>query len=488
MSAQDARDERVRKRQRVRQLVEEKKATMKLLQSKYGKSRLEKTADAVVCQIFAFLDVREHLCLSRSSRKIEAVSRLPKSMLVQVRIPTGLSSKVLNRLVRFRPTRLELSPTLRSEWMAKEKMPQLQELTFGERKYYGKQRDDRIREWFSHLVHLTKLKVAQNYVTRLPLLLPESLLHLCIFGCSNEKFVLFNSDNLLRCTAPNLQTLKLPKKQYYDKGIFKLFVKFPLLRELTIGYVSGRNKEHVDFSDLRCCKNLGSLTIGFDPTETILHWESLTQGLANEFMALRRLTICLYYRDVMLPRTAFDGLAQVSQLTHLKLVPYSLNQPIDIQLAINELVTELTTSSTILTSLLLDYNLSFLDASCLARLTTLTELQLTHDTHQFPTLPLLHTLHTANCKDANFAAHQMKHYKDQIRHLVLKDFTNSSNDEICATMSALLTMPHLTTLQLQLCPRSKRNIIDYIDISTYYRRHLSPLVQIETCEPIKDYE
>lgn len=534
--AKEARDERARKRQRTRKQLErdnlrkekeEAEAAQQQLKDfelwKSMRSRsinlqcaLEKAADAVVCQIFAFLTAREHWNLSRTSCRIEAVSRLPKASPITIEITAEMDRKVIERLVKFRPTYLTLTPDTDNSWMETEKMPQLRELTFDEEYFQSGERDDRNTQWISELTSLTKLKISDHYFIKLRPLLSDSLLHLHLFGYSDEGFCQFDSTEFLRCaTLFNLQTLKLPRNRYYGKEMLKLGTKFPLLREFSFGHLNGGNREHFDLMELASAINLESLTMGVDCDETTCHWESLAA-----FGALRRLTICIYQRTLpgqTIPGTLFDGLAKVGQLTHLKLVPDGRGNSIDISNAVGGLAIELTTSDTDnstkdaqkdtsttsfpprLTSLLIDDNFRCLSASCLSSLTTLTELQLPRDTHYFPHLscfPLLRTLHTKSVEVGR--DNTMERYKEQICCVVLKDFPKCPDTYTAATLRTLLTMPQLTTLKLhpqltfttstpKTTTSSATGGSNAISIHTYFRRHLPLTVQIETDDSAECY-
>lgn len=490
---------------------------------------LEKAADAVVCQIFAFLNVRDHWKLSQMSIRMETVSRLPKATPVEVEITRNLDDKVVTKLVKFRPTRLTLHSHTSTLWMKEEKMPQLRELTFC-KVYFDldnvrKEGHDNI-QWFAELVNLTKLKILGADFTFLPLHLHDSLLHLHLSGDHNGGFTHFHETGFLRFTNAengnfrNLQTLKLPNNQYYGKEMLALGTKFPLLREFSIGYFVVQDRGHIDLLELASFKNLESLTIGLDYEETIIKWESLAKGLANEFTALRRLNIRIYQQYQRISSaTAFDGLAQVRQLTHLKFISHNPSTVINISAGLNGLVTQVVDNgnnnnsnidnvdnddpanintadpsvaskqSTAFqpTSLLMDGIFRIVDTSHLSCFAALTEFQTTHDTELFPRLPLLHTLHTV------IGDEKMRHYENQIRCVVLKDrtnyFGNNQKSNVEATLRGLLKIPQLTTVKLQpnstfINSTSGKAVL--LSTHTYFRRHLPSTIQIETDDSAQD--
>lgn len=93
---------------------------------------LAETADGVLCQVFSFLNVREHWNLSRGSRQINQVSQLVQASPTQIDIPAEIykyaksqnlseevdNARIMQRLLNFRPQRLiipanvETDPTL----------------------------------------------------------------------------------------------------------------------------------------------------------------------------------------------------------------------------------------------------------------------------------------------------------------------------------------------------------------------------------------
>lgn len=482
---------------------------------KRSKSLLEKTIEAVVCQIFSLLTAPEHWKLSSTSHKLKNISRSIQASPRQVEIPLGTDPKVDDHLLQLQPQTLTLhfdktssiisirsiESTKMSEAKAEKiarmiKMPsmgRLRELTFVDDDRYFEDPCPLNMEWCSQLTNstnLVKMSIPDGYLATLLSLqllqyLPSSLTHLHVPGNNTSVFSYISNGILSRLfDSPNLsalQVLKLPRNRFYLKEILNIGTALLQLREFGFGYVGGHNQRAVSLSPLQSAINLESLTIGVDTDETIPQWDTLAP-----LSSLRRLTVILFHH-LTLPSTLFDGLSKVRQLTSLKLIPHSPHLRTDISAAIFEL----TRSGTIyndqevivlpqLTTLLIDRNFHLSSAACLSVFTSLTELELPFSTRVFPNvgrLPLLRTLHTISWSILN-------HYKDQLHTLIYKCV--SLNSETSSILRILSTMKHLCTLKLD--PRcalpDKRN--DNLSLSDVIRRGILPTTQIEIDTSIED--
>lgn len=496
-NAKNARDARARKRQRTRQQLEREQKNwlkrLELIRLTAGKSFIEKAADAVICQVFAFLNVHDHWKFSRVSGRVNRISRVTQASPAKVEILENTDEKIVQHLAAFRPVRLTLFDA-NIRWMQTDRMPQLRELTFcsDNRDYLHFAPVEHAVLWFAELKNLVKLKMNNQFFRHLRPL-PSSLTHLELLGRSDKNgfkdfdiATLFDSRHLT-----SLQVLKLPKNHYYDREILNVGTVFPLLREFSFGYFNEKNPVPVNFDNLKSAVNLESLAMGVDCKETICHWESLSAAIA-----LRRLTFTIYRRE--LPNTLFAGLSKVTQLTHLKLTPYRSDFVLDISAAMRGLVSELTNAGATttvaaqdalnslprLTSLLIDGNFIFPDASCLAPLTTLTELHFPNSTLHFPNLhclPHLRTLHTVSYGCA------LEYYQDQVYTVILKDPREFPDAYVAIAVDTLLTMNQLTTLKLHpyATTKARKNTIETC-VHTYCRAHLPRTVQIETDDSVED--
>lgn len=200
-----------------------KKQEAKAQEMSQSRCLLKQVADAIVCQIFAFLNVREHWKLSRTSHKIDIVSQLWQASPTQIDIsdennyynlPRTTEQKIVKRLLRFRPFHLTIPINISSEWLKMENMEHLRELSLGGLVYgnYDYHSDFDLK-WPSELIRLEKLKVAEKNYYRLPLL-PSSLTHLDLSE-NNSGFKTFNLEKLLSsANLTALRVLKLPNCCY----------------------------------------------------------------------------------------------------------------------------------------------------------------------------------------------------------------------------------------------------------------------------------
>lgn len=490
-----------------------------ITQVKVKSSLLEKAADAILCQVFAFLNAREHWKLSRCSNHVNRVSSLPQASPQQLdvskemqRVESDYSSnpshlKNLQRLLTFRPLQLTVLLNSQIKSMEVAQMTQLRELfltntiscSFANRPNM---------EWLSQLTQLTNLKITVDdfyNVTRLP----SSITQLDLLKDSIP-YALYPSEFILKFTnLQALQILNLPANLCYQAAIFRVGRVFPLLRELSLGFMLSTTKPIEIDEILQSCTNLQSLSISVDSGEFIFPWESLTQ-----MPTFSRLAISLFKR--ILPQNLFDGLAKVTQLTHLKLAVYGKRQitkSLDISnvvgrlscpavsvdkmiatddanaiMALNYPVTESPEVLPQLTSLSISYNSLLKDASCLSSFASLTELELpsnndsntNDDGHarngsRFPKLPRLRTFHITEVSDNQISA--LEHYKDQLSEVVLRDPSFSCVDSAFALLPALRKMTKLTSLKLHPRCAIQEYQNDYTALANF-RRWL-PTVQVE---------
>lgn len=502
-------------------------------------SVLEKAADAVLCQVFAFLNAREHWKFSRSSSRVNRVSHLMQASPQQLDVSremqvveslrhiwdggaerfgdASVPLRLLNRLMEFRPLRLTAWFTWNLRSIGMGLMTQLRELTFSESQGLASTLPD--MEWLSQLTQLTKLKmcVSDFYsVTRLP----SSLNEIDLLPDSTGGFQHFKSTFLFKFTnLQALQVLKLPSNSYYGAKIFEAGTIFPLLRELSLGFAAPLTEQSaINLQASQFCANLQSLSVRVDFDEFIFPWETLAAATS-----LRRLNIYLFNRT--LSSTLFDGLANVTQLTQLKITSYN-NRHIptpftDVSDSIRELTaaapattsnlvmetnhhssttttTATATSATDLsrgifprlTSLFISDKLWMNDASCLSSLSTLTELELpasadgvngTRKRQHYPNLPHLRTLHLTETITKHSKSSALDYYKDQVTEVILRNPSVRHIASASVVLTALIAMKKLTNLKLHPSCTS-RYFTDDSKLSTtafeYFRRFL-PTVQVE---------
>lgn len=437
---------------------------------------LAETSDAVLCQIFAFLNVREHWKLSRGSNKMEKVSLLPQASPVLVDILSFTSdsnidtgSNQVQRLLNFRPTKLLIPMEEEMLQTSVAKMTNLRELTVGSRESCGTifdtDTDTSNMVWMKRLTRLCKLRMPEKCLNLLnELFLPDSLTELDLFNDGYCRHL--NIDVAFRqIHLRSLQVLKLPNS-YYPLRILKVGEIFPQLRELRFGYLNVRNKTPVSFDELKSCANLEALSIGIDSNDSISRWETLAP-----LASLRRLTICIYndYGGLNM----FAGLSQLTQLTHLKLVSHPHRPSIVIFDALNQLTSPSPSTSTILipsstlvqsaitntsyanldvepilprlTTFSLSNEIILGDSSCLSAFSALTDLELPDRCTVFLHLHHLHTLRVSKNQ-----AHLLHFYKDQVVTVVYKDFDSTVVvDDVRSIRDSLLKMTKLATLKIQ---------------------------------------
>lgn len=490
-----------RKRQRLERGEKQKAKLEKAqiqLRLKLSKCSFEKTAEAILYQIFSFLTEREHWNLSSSSHKMKNISRSPHASLQQIEVSLDTDSKVEEYLLQFQPQKLTLPF---NKWIGNAettqvskmfKLDRLRELTFTNNgAFFNPQRHRNTQlAWTSQLTCLTslvKMKIPDGYFEALPHL-PCSLTHLHLSGTPATLFPSISAEILHRLfnssSLSALQVLKLPKNRYYPRTILNAGTVFPALRELSFGYFGGTDPQNRDLSPLQFAINLESLSIGVDSIETIPQWETLALTTS-----LRRLTVFIYNR-VTIPDTLFAGLSKVTQLTYLKLVPHSVPCKTDISAVIRgltqndnsnrEILAEKDSIPTIpngilphLDTLLIDEDFQLPNATCLSVFPALTELRLPTSTSVFPDvyqLPRLHTLHTVG-------GPALEHYKDQVRSVVCRFFLPAHRT---AEMLPILSkMRQLTTLKLHSRFALPNKDNDNWPVADLFRRFLPPTAQIE---------
>lgn len=514
-------DLRARQRQRVRRKEKRQELAKLRDESKFGKhldSRcwLNEAIDMAVCQIFTFLNVREHWKLSRTSTKMKAVSLMIQASPIEVDLYNGMrntlvspgtSKKVIKRLLNFRLVRLTAPINVDSDWIDLSNLSQLlhlvslRELTLSNPLHVGHYLDsntDFALRWVAKLTRLEKLKVPERYLAHLLPPLPNSLTHLDLSSNnkSNFDFLDVSQLSLKQQHLTALQVLKLPN-QFYELSVLGIGKIFPALRELSFGFLHLANRTHVHFTELSSCKHLEALTIGLDSEETICHWESLAP-----MTALRRLTVSIY-RDYN-PSNIFDGLSQVTQLTHLKFVSYNEHLSNDISLGLSELAhpaksddesinTEVKTAATSsmevkvensilpqLTTLLIAGELIVCDFSSLSAFATITELQLPESFDSSQSLDTLHFPHLRTLHVFKGQSWVPNYFKDQIETVIYKGAesdTESADEEVQQTVTTLSQMKKLTTVKLHPHLASLTN--NRQSVAHYFRKHLPKTVEIQ---------
>lgn len=298
----------------------------------------------------------------------------------------------------------------------------------------------------------------------------------------------------------DLRILKIPNN-YCKLEILDIGKVFPHLRELSLGYFY--TKQSVDLTRLESCRNLETLSIGVDCGENIPRWQTL-----QAVPSLRSLIISIY--QFSNPANLFDGLSQVTQLTHLKLVPHQSHWNLNISAAIERLfssklpaasITTTTATPTAtttnvpisndcdnsdnsglnLTTLLISNSFFVSNPTSWSPLPTLKELQLTTTHLDLPDFPRLDTLHVVKHR-----ANLLNRYKDQLVTVFYKD-EGIVDVGVSETLSALQQMPRLKTLKLNpsctLLPNRNANRYgsqqQILTIAKYFRQNLALSVQVE---------
>lgn len=484
-----------------RKLDAQKRQRIKVEEQMLHPCLIIKAAEGVLCTIFSFLNVREHFNLARTCVKMEKISvqwqASPVAIdleLMQTSAAALLSkevqAKIIRHLMAFRPLKLvvpfHLNSELQKEQSDIKRMTSLRELTLQSNPIGAPNQIVPGIEWLSHLTRLTKLTIPdRNLLLTTPL--PTSLTHLEFLEVTGEGFTYFDSTPLFSsthlqslCAVQTIQVLKLPN--YYCQLIMLDIGRvLPQLRELSLGYFNVRGRTRINFSGLQTCQHLETLTVGFDSTESICEWESLAV-----VASLRRLTISIYQSKN--PPNLFAGLSQVTQLTHLQLVPHPGHIRVDISFSLDDLTTTKSDSSTIergierglirLSSLLISTELVSSNLSHLSALSTLQELMIPSDCG-FVQLPRLRILHVAKGKTGIIAG-----YEDQLTTIVYKDAQGYLDKEITNLLDLLLKMKKLTTLKLHpSCSVVQQQytsaVSDTMSVFQYFRLHLPATVQIE---------
>lgn len=463
---------------------------------------LVEAADAILCQVFAFLNVREHWKLSRGSKKINQVSLLAQASPTLVDIPHQVNrsdfflqddyDKVVQRLLNFRPLKLVLPPNIKPNDIKPDQMTQLRELAIAESTALSFidpnfESNSTYYQWLSELTHLEKLQIPDN-IFRTSIYLPDSLTHLDIFATDFSRFtteLLYS--RLSPQLARSLQVLKLPMG-YHQLGILKIGDTFPFLRELRLGYFDLRNHPQptsVDFSDLKSCKHLETLTVSIDPNEASCRWETLSC-----LSSLRSLTVVIYRPQISNGQSLFQGLSQLTQLIQLKLLPQRTRSNIDISFDIPDLTAlnadaldVLDASSVVLPqlkTLLIEEGLTLRHKTNLYLFRTVEELKLPESIATFPDLPRVHTLHVSEN-----GIRALNYYKDQVQTVFYRDAKGIVNDNTEDILHILSKMKNLTTVKLHPCcavPRTsplpafgstKLSVVEFLKLQ------LSATVQVE---------
>lgn len=490
----------------------EKKEVQVQIQELSRSCLLSKTADAVMCLIFTFLNARDHWKLSRSCTKMERISLLPQASPTQVniselgtdpyRVFTEESKTIAKRLMKFYTIKLTMPPNEDVEWARIGAMTQLQELIF---ETNGNVDDDEVNEddnlsdmqWLPYLTRLTKLRIPTEnlrYLSSLPYsgyCVPTSLTHLNIFPYKVTGFQSFNlqvfASARLNCLTM-LQVLKLPKGQYYPLEILDIGKTFPLLRELSFGFLDVRERKHVNLSKLSSCAHLEYLKIGIGPQESTTRWESLTS-----VPSLRSLTVAIYPRQIY--ADSLTGLSQVTQLTQLKLMPHRDQNGVDISHAIEQLVDASNAQNAVdanrvpsaimpqLKTLLIADGLQLSNAIGLSAFSAVEELELPSstcyfpDVHRLPYLPRLRALRVTD-NGTSALVDLFDHYKDQVTELVYKPSAESCQPHVLLRNCGRLTK--LTTLKLPAhCLSTKNSKKGEQSMVAFFKQHLPAIVKVE---------
>lgn len=455
---------------------------------------INKTAEGVLCSIFTFLDTKNHFNLARTCAKLGKISiqwqasptqvdlRLMQHKCVSI-LRAEAKAKILDRLVAFQPIRLTAllhagSLGERGELAKLPEMTSLRELTL--QRSLGQSSIDlvligRISQLTS-LTNLVKLTIPDRCLLATTAL-PSSLTHLELLRTPSDGFSTFDSTVLFTSPhlrgLPALKVLKIPDI-YCELQMLTISTICPLLRELTIGYFNVRNGAPVSLAQLQSCKHLEALTVGVDCGETIPQWESLAT-----VPSLRRLTISIYQTSN--PTSLFARLSQVTQLTHLQLVPHRDKADINISYTFPDMA--LSSDLPELTTLLISHELIVSNPACLSAFSTLQELMIPDD--RPIKLPRLHTLHINN---HNVGV--LDHYKDQLTTVVYRDPVGYVNTETERVMNALRKMEKLTTLKLHpncVVPRkyylasndAVTPTAPMASVADYFRQHLATTITIE---------
>lgn len=296
--------------------------------------------------------------------------------------------------------------------------------------------------------------------------LPPSLTHLEFLGIddNNGEFTCFRSHSNLSNQFRTLQVLKLPN-YYCELVMLEIGKVCPQLRELSLGYFNVRDRALVNFAALQTCKHLERLTVGIDSFEATCEWKSLAA-----ITMLRHLTISIYKNTN--PTNLFAGLPQVTQLTHLRLIPHSVSRGVDISSALAELTSTNVDHPLKLTSLSISTKIVAFDAAHLSVFTTLQELMIPPNCGLVQ-LPRLHTLHVVKGD-----TEMLRYYQHQLVTVVYNDEKGLSDYQNTGLLEILLEMPQLTTLNL----RSQCCTIhppDTISLFQYFRQQLPATIAIE---------
>lgn len=500
------RDARAQKRRRVRRLQQTLSSAKKSKKQKEQKQEdkesnqldklnsclLSEAADGVLCQVFAFLNVRDHWKLSRTSSRMEKVSHLLQASPPTITIPkiTIKTSAIVERLMNFRPLQLRIQSALdtKIKWEKIAEMTSLRELSFDSINEYSSSTPN--MQLLSKLTRLVKLKMpANSYNSFIPF--PSSLTHFSLTQVTNSiGFGTFDSAPLfLSGHLAALEVLELPTHAYYGIQILKIGQVFPALRELSFGFLNVRLAQVVDFSELKSCENLESLSLGVDSNESICQWETLSM-----VSSLRKLTIALYVDNSLSP--LFNGLAQVEQLTYLKLVPHQCPFGINISDPLRELVaptalrvlptTDVTAFGAVASAILprlktllisTEFEYEKTETSCASLLSifsSLTELELPNDARDYPDiscLPHLRKLHVSDIAVLNY-------YRDQVSEVVYKKLQSYENVDY-KMLATLKRVKHLTSLKILHQNSLSMKETDPRRVSSYFKRGLPATIEVE---------
>lgn len=460
---------------------------------------INKTAEGVLCLIFTFLDLCDHCNLSRSSTKMERISLLWQASPTQVDLsklmkrpgiiecPDEVKMTIVRRLMlELRPSQLIVPLNfgiIRRIGLEKiAQIPSLRELTLKNSLSSWIEPLELNIEWAAQLTRLTKLIIpVESLLAVTPM--PSSLMHLELVKRVSGGFYRFDSDVLFKSihleALQGLQVLKLPNNYSQLKmlGIGKIL---PALRELSLGYFDVQDRKQVDFTPLQSCTNLQVLTVGVDWAECTCRWETLAA-----IPLLRRLTISIYQTGN--PADLFMGLPQVTQLTHLTLIPHRGRGQVSISFPVLEsftppaLLAEATSVSVAkLTSLSISYWINLRNAKALSAFETLEELELPPGTSEFVAFPRLHTLHVDK-RQTNL----LDYYKDQLTTVFYKDDVGNLDQETGLALNVLLKMKKLTTLKLH--PRCTFAGKDgHLSIFAYFKQQLPSTVRVEIDYSMED--
>lgn len=487
----------------------------RFVRSKSKLSKIFLMPEAVICQMFAFLTVKEHCALSLSSEKLSRLSLLNASSPYRVTIPTtkqlreskkfleliGAPSSLFDdyltdtiavkmitqRLLRFRPHNLSLQMHPVIEWDKLGAMTQLRELSVQSDTHAPVclQVSSSEWKWLSHLTNLIKLTLPDTARPSIRYL-PSSLTEVTLLDDDRHQEATkdFGDSMIIRSlfTAAHLASLQVVKSacgviispyQDQDQDQYRVQISqsfqslsqsFPALRRLEYGLLGVDSVGELKF--LLTFPQLQDLSVSCN-YDQVCDWAILA-GIPS----LRKLRLTekegYHHYNNLIPVNIFDSIRQISQLTHL-----DLNFESDLKLynptifenttaALKHLATPVAQVSELvpniplpnLQTLILGNGFTMTDARFLSVFSSLTAIQLPVTVEHFPEIPNLHTLNV-------FVGSRISgtgKYKDQLRHVNILWPTTDHNlfdDQIAVIILMLCQMEKLVTLGLSACAREK---------------------------------